>query len=62
MLISLTDNIFTNQIDNNTVGELLVCDISDHLSVFTIYNNNYIITNMTINYNIGGLGQKSMDK
>ncbi len=38
---SLIDNIFTNQIDNNTVSGLLVCDISDHLPVFTIYNNNY---------------------
>lgn len=38
---SLIDNIFTNQIDNSTVSGLLVYDISDHLPVFTIYNNNY---------------------
>ena len=39
---SLIDNIFTNQIDNDTVSGLLVCDISDHLPVFTTYNNSHM--------------------
>ncbi len=28
--------------DNKTVSGLLVNDISDHLPVFTVYNDNYI--------------------
>ncbi len=38
---TLIDNIFTNDIENNTVGGLLISDISDHLPVFTVYDNNY---------------------
>lgn len=33
---TLIDNIFTNDIDNNTVSGLLINYISDHLPVFTI--------------------------
>lgn len=38
---TLIDNIFTNDIDIDTVGGLLINDISDHLPVFTVYDNNY---------------------
>ncbi len=37
----MIDNIFTNDIENNTVSGLLISDISDHLPVFTVYDNNY---------------------
>lgn len=36
---TLIDNIFTNDIENNTVSGLLLNDFSDHLPVFTTYNN-----------------------
>ena len=39
---TLIDNIFSNEMDNNTVSGLLVNDISDHLPVFTVYNDNSI--------------------
>lgn len=32
------DNIFTNDIENNTTSGLLINDISDHLPVFTVYD------------------------
>lgn len=38
---TLIDNIFSNDMDNNTVSGLLINDISDHLPVFTVYNSNY---------------------
>ena len=38
---TLIDNIFTNDIENNTMSGLLINDISDHLPVFTVYNSNY---------------------
>lgn len=38
---TLIDNIFTNDFESNTVSRLLVNDISDHLSVFIVYNSNY---------------------
>ena len=38
---TLIDNIFTNEIENNTISGLLINDISDHLPVFTIYDCNY---------------------
>lgn len=38
---TLIDNIFTNDIENNTVGGLLINNIIDHLPVFTVYDNNY---------------------
>lgn len=38
---TLIDNIVTNDIENNTVSGLLLSDISDHLPVFMIYDNNY---------------------
>ena len=37
----LIDNIFTNEIENNTISGLLINDISDHLPVFTIFDCNY---------------------
>ena len=40
---TLIDNIFTNDIENNTVSRLLINDISDHLPVFTVYDRNYKI-------------------
>lgn len=36
---TLIDNIFSNDLDNCTIGGLLINDISDHLPVFTVYNN-----------------------
>ena len=41
---TLIDNIFTNVIDNKISG-LLVCDISDHLPVFTVID--YVYKNRT---------------
>ena len=38
---TLIDNIFTDVIDNNTISGLMINDISDHLPVFLVYNNNY---------------------
>ena len=38
---TLIDNIFNNDIENNTMSGLLISDISDHLPVFTVYNSNY---------------------
>ena len=38
---TLIDNIFSNDIENNTMSGLLINDISDHLPVFTVYNSNY---------------------
>ncbi len=38
---TLIGNIFTNNTENNTVCRLLIKDISDHLLVFTVYDNNY---------------------
>lgn len=40
---TLIDNIFTNNIENNTVNGLLIIDISDHLPVFTVYDCKYRI-------------------
>ena len=40
---TLIDNIFTNDIENNTLSGLLINDISDHLPVFTVYDGNYKI-------------------
>ncbi len=37
---TLIDNIFTNDIENNTMSRLLINDISDRLPVFTVYNSN----------------------
>lgn len=34
LLATLIDDIFINEIDNNTVGRLLINNISDHLPVF----------------------------
>uniref|UniRef100_A0A669C5X4 Reverse transcriptase domain-containing protein n=1 Tax=Oreochromis niloticus TaxID=8128 RepID=A0A669C5X4_ORENI len=36
---TLIDNIFTNKIDHEIVGGLLITDISDHLPVFAIFQN-----------------------
>lgn len=41
MFAKLIDNIYTNDIINNTISGLLVNDISDHLPVFIVYDNNY---------------------
>lgn len=38
---TLIDNIFTNDIVHNTISGLLISDISDHLPVFTVYDNDY---------------------
>lgn len=38
---TLIDNIFTNDIENNTISGLLINDITDHLPVFTVYDKNY---------------------
>lgn len=38
---TLIDNIFTNTIEGNTLSGLLVCDISDHLPIFTVYRSDY---------------------
>ena len=38
---TLIDNIFTNDIENNTLSRPLINDISDHLPVFTVYDRNY---------------------
>lgn len=38
---TLIDNIFTNNIENNTVSGLLIVDISDHLPVFTAYDGDF---------------------
>ena len=38
---TLIYNVFTNDIDNNTVSGLLINYISDHLPVFTVYGSNY---------------------
>ena len=38
---TLIDNIFINDIINSTISGLLVNDISDHLPVFMVYDNNY---------------------
>ena len=38
---TLIDNIFTNDIENNTVSGLLIIDISDHLPVFIVFDNNF---------------------
>lgn len=38
---TLIDNIFTNDIENNTMSGLLINNISDHLTVFTVYNSNH---------------------
>ena len=35
---TLIDNIFTNDMENNTESELLINDISDNLPVFTVYD------------------------
>lgn len=40
---TLIDNIFSNNIQNNTVNGLLIIDISDHLPVFTVYDYKYRI-------------------
>ena len=37
---TVIDNIFTIEIENNTVSGLLINDISDHLPVFTVYGSN----------------------
>ena len=37
---TLIDNIFTNNINDNSVSGLLINDISDHLPVFTVYETN----------------------
>ncbi len=36
---TLIDNIFTNEINYEIVGGLLINDISDHLPVFAIFQN-----------------------
>lgn len=46
---TLIDNIFTNNISNNTVNGLLICDITDHLPVFTIYDYNVCKSKATNN-------------
>ena len=33
---TLTDNIFTNNLNNFSVSGLMFCDISDHLPIFTL--------------------------
>lgn len=38
---TLIDNIFSNEIENNIVGGLMLNDISDHLPVFAVYNNDF---------------------
>ena len=38
---NLIDNIFTNDIVHNTISGLLISDISDHLPVFIVYDNDY---------------------
>ena len=36
---TLIDNILTNRLDNNNINDILFCDLSDHLPVFTIEQN-----------------------
>lgn len=38
---TLIDNIFTNKIEYVKFSGLMICDITDHLPVFTIYEDNY---------------------
>ena len=38
---TLIDNIFRNDIENNTMSGLLINDISDHLPVFCVFDKNY---------------------
>ena len=35
---TIIDNIFTNVMDNVTTNGLFICDISDHLPVFTLFD------------------------
>lgn len=37
---TLIDNIFTNNMESTNVSGLLICDITDHLPVFTMYEDN----------------------
>ncbi len=37
---TLIDNIFTNVIENKTISGLLISVITNHLPVFTVYDNN----------------------
>ena len=48
---TLIDNIFTDDIVHNTISGPLISDISDHLPVFTIYDNDYktnLLDNKTV--------------
>jgi len=38
---TLIDNIFTNSIDQTNVSGLMISDITDHLPIFALYNDNY---------------------
>lgn len=38
----MIDNIFTTDIENNTVSGLLINNISDHLPVLTVYDIDYM--------------------
>ena len=39
---TLIDNIFTNNMVDDTMSRLLINDISDHLPVFVVYDSNYM--------------------
>ena len=54
---TLIDNIFTNVIDNNTISGLMINDISDHLPVFLVYNNNYKREKRRVHSSTEGYGQ-----
>ena len=38
---TLIDNIFSNEIESNTVSGLMINDITDHLPVFVLNKNEY---------------------
>lgn len=39
---TVIDNILTNNMRNVTISDLLICDATDHLPVFTIGDKNYM--------------------
>lgn len=41
LIVTLIDNIFTNLIENKLISGLLVNDISNHLTVFIVYDSCY---------------------
>ena len=46
---TLIDNIFTNNMVNNTISGMLITDITDHLPVFAIYDCNLSLKKNNLN-------------